>query len=289
MRILVTGAGGLLGGRLAPLLAPFHETTALVHHRPGPPGMATVSADLADSEAAVRVLEQSGAQAVIHCAALADPEVCEREPERARRENEIATRNLASACRRGGARLFFISTDLVFPGNQSFATESTPPRPLMLYGQSKLRAEAVALEEAEAVIVRVALVYGLGNGPRLSASEGIAQRLHRGEHVTLFEDEWRTPVDPESVADALSRLLARPTATGVFHLGGPERITRLALGERVAAVLGLDPALIRRSTRASHNGAPRPEDVSLDTSRARTELGWTPRSLEEGIREGRIG
>jgi dTDP-4-dehydrorhamnose reductase len=288
VRILITGAGGLLGGRLSVLLGADHEITALVRTQPAPPGLATLTADLVDAPSVRRVLESVRPDAVIHCAALADVETCEQDPARTRRENEVATRTLAEACADLGTRLIAISTDLVFRGDGAWSTEATAVDPVMEYGRSKRRAEIAALAGSpHSIILRVALICGRGYGPRLSASESIAVRLQRGETVNLFEDEWRTPIDPASVAQAIAALLLRPREGGVFHLGGSERITRVELGERVALTLGLPPRLIRRSPRTSHPGAPRPRDVSLDTGRAREELGWKPRSLEAAVREGR--
>jgi len=288
VRILITGASGLLGGRLCLLLGKHHSITALVRERPAPEGVTWVSADLTDADAVGRVLDEVRPDAVIHCAALADAEVCEREPERARRDNEIASRNLARACRRTGARLIAISTDLVLAGDRPFSTETAAAAPLMEYGRSKLRGEGAISEECPgAVILRVALVCGRGYGARLSGSEAIAARLRRGETVTLYEDEWRTPIDPESVSGAIEAILARPRVRGLFHLGGPTRLTRLELGQRVASALNLDAGLIRAAPQSSHQGAPRPRDVSLDITRAREELGWTPRSLDPALSEGR--
>ena len=290
MRILITGAGGLLGGRLGTLLSGRHETTALVRARPGPEGVASITADLTDSAATEEALRTSGAETVIHCAALSDPEVCEREPERARLENETATRTLAAACRARGARLIFISTDLVFGGAASFSPESSPTAPVMEYGRSKLRAENAAAEESsDVVILRLALVCGRGYGSRLSASESIEQRLLQGSPVTLFDDEWRTPIDPESVAAAIAAVLETPDAQGLFHIAGSERLTRYELGQRLALSLGLDARLIRRASQASHPGAPRPRDVSLDIHHAREALNWEPRPLDTALREGRRG
>lgn len=290
MRILITGGSGLLGGRLGPLLGRNHAITALVRERPAPEGVARVRADLSDADAVGQVLDEVRPDAVIHCAALADAEVCEREPGRARLDNEVASRNLARACRRAGARLIAISTDLVLAGDRPFSAETTAAAPLMEYGRSKLRGEGAISEECpDAVILRVALVCGQGYGARLSGSEAIATRLRRGETVTLYEDEWRTPVDPESVSTAIDAILARPQVRGrLFHLGGLTRLTRLELGQRVASALSLDAGLIRAAPQSSHRGAPRPRDVSLDITRAREELGWTPRSLEAALGEGRI-
>lgn len=290
MRILVTGAGGLLGGRLCVLLSPEHATTALVRAHSAPDGIEAFSADLVDAKAIGGILQRIRPEAVIHCAALADADLCELKPALARRENQEATGTLASACVKASARLITISTDLVFDGASAFENESSPPGPLMHYGRSKVGAEEATLKSSPAfVVLRVALLLGRGHGPRLSASESVARRLRRGEVVNLFEDEWRTPVDPGSVAEAVRAVLLRPHLGGRFHISGAERITRFDLGMRTASVFGLDPSLIRRARRNAHSGAPRPADVSLDSSRARLELGWSARPLDLAIREGRLG
>jgi dTDP-4-dehydrorhamnose reductase len=136
-------------------------------------------------------------------------------------------------------------------------------------------------------VLRIALVLGRGFGPRTTASEGIAAAIAAGRRLRLYTDQYRTPVDPESIADAIHRLLERPVA-GRIHLGGPERLSRHALGMRVARVLGLPTHDIEAATQAEQApGARRPLDTSLDITRARRELGWVPRPLDDAIRESR--
>jgi dTDP-4-dehydrorhamnose reductase len=289
MRILITGAGGLLGGRLATLLA-SHHVIALWRSQAPPPGIDSIKADLGDPAAVEAALETSRPEVVVHCAAASDPEICEREPERAFRENVVGTTNLGVACARTNTRLVVTSTDLVYPGSAPNQTETSETGPVSVYGRSKRQAESAALTTAPQVtILRIALVCGRGSGSRLSSTEGIAQRLRRGEPVTLFDDEWRSPVDPESVASAIEGLLLRPQLTGIFNLGGPERVTRFELGLRVAHVLDLDASLLRQGSRKEHRGAPRPRDVSLSSDRARRDLGFKPRPLDVAIRDGRNG
>ena len=288
VRVLVTGASGLLGGRLAALLARDLDVVAAVHASPAPPGLRTVAFDLLDARSIEAALDEVRPRAVLHSAALADADRCQREPELATRINTGAAGALARACARRGVRLVALSTDLVLPGTRASSAESQAPGPLLHYARTKLDGErAVLAEDPTAAVARVALVIGPGHGRRGSASEGVAWALQAGRRLRLFSDQFRSPVDAASVAAAALTLL-QGTQTGLFHLGGPERLSRHQLGLRVASVLGLDARLIDEARQADQPPAvPRPLDVSLDSGRAARELAYRPRPVDDAIRQGR--
>jgi dTDP-4-dehydrorhamnose reductase len=288
VRILVTGASGLLGGRLAALLAASHEVIAMRHRAPVPEGLREVAGDLLDTPSLDGAVEAARADVVVHAAAEADADRCQADPDRARRCNVDATVALARACRARGARLIAVSTDLVLPGDRAMTAEDSAATPILVYGQTKLEAEEVVLAEAPgSAVLRIALVLGRGFGPRSTASEAIAAQVAAGRRLRLFTDQYRTPVDPESIADAILRLLER-SFSGRLHLGGSERLSRYELGMRVARVLGLETRGIEAARQAEEApGVRRPVDTSLDTTRARRELGWVPRPLDDAIRESR--
>jgi dTDP-4-dehydrorhamnose reductase len=277
-----------VGGRLAARIAERHDVVAAEHATPAPPGLARVPLDLEAPASIEAAIEAARPDAVVHSAAMADADACERDPERARRVNVDASAVLASACRRRGIRVVALSTDLVFAGDRGLVDEAETPRPILAYGRSKLEGERALLREApSAVVLRVALVSGQGHGSRGTATESIAWALREGRSLRLFTDQFRTPVDVDSVADAVERALLR-AGGGVFHVGGPERLSRHALGLRVASVLGLDPGRVEAVRQADAPiGLPRPADVSLDSARAARELGFNPRPLDEAIRAGR--
>src|SRR5262245_48300440 len=287
-RVLITGASGLLGGRLVALLHPRHAVVAARHRSATPPGASSVELDLGSPESLAGAFREARPDAVVHCAALADADACEREPDRARLLNVAASEALSRTCRAGGTRLIAVSTDLVLDGSRPFAAEDDPARPLMTYGRTKLLGEQAVLALAPgAAVVRVSLIHGRGHGPRPTASEAIAWALRAGRRVRLFTDQFRTPVDPESVAAAIDALLAG-TAAGRFHLGGPERLSRHDLGRRTARLLGLPEELIDAAVQADLPlAAARPAEASLDSSRARRELGFDPRPIDDGLLESR--
>jgi dTDP-4-dehydrorhamnose reductase len=288
MRILITGAGGLLGGRLAERLARSFDVLAAWRTSPPPPHVASVRLDLLAEERLEELVRGAALDALVHCAALADVDRCELDPELGRRLNSDLPRSIARLCHAHRLRLVALSTDLVFDGQRAPYAEEAAAEPLLAYGHTKLSGEdAILAEHPGAAVARVALVAGRGHGPRGTATESIAWQLRAGRTVRLFSDQLRTPVDSESVADAVARLLVG-TQAGRFHLGGAERLSRLEIGLRVARLLRLSEAGILPVRQVDQPvGALRPQDVSLASSRAERELGWRPRSLDEAILSGR--
>ncbi len=290
LRLLVTGAGGLLGGRLAAL---FHErgfdVTGAWRDSPPPPGIRALRADLVDAGSIEALLDEARPQAVVHAAVLSRANDCEARPDDAWQVNAVLPGLVARACARRGIRLVALSTDLVFAGDREGSSEEHATGPLNVYGRSKLAGEQAVLEACPAAAVaRSALVLGRGHGAHATSSESIAQALRAGRSLRLYTDEFRTPVDPESLAAALARL-ARGREAGVFHLGGPERVSRYELGLRVARAFGLDASGLVAGVRAEHRGPDRrAPDTSLDSGRARRELGFEPRPLDAAIAESRL-
>jgi len=289
MRLLVTGASGLLGGELARRLAERHAVVAAAHGAAVPAGLETTPLELVSPASIEGALARSRAEAVLHAAALADVDACEADPERALAVNVMASERLARACARAGLPLVLLSTDLVLPGDRPASDETARPAPLMGYGRGKRLAEEAVLGSGPlARVARVALVYGRGHGARATASESVAWALAAGRRVRLFTDQYRSPVDAASLTGPLERLLAG-AGSGLYHLGGPERLSRFELGRRVALALGLPHEGLEpvRYEVAPPAGAQRPADVSLDSSRAAHELGFRPVSVAAAIRAGR--
>jgi dTDP-4-dehydrorhamnose reductase len=272
MRILVTGASGQLGGYLLrELQLRGLPTYGWSGSRSGEWfGCRVQPVDLTDERALFDAFADCAPEIVIHAAAMSKIADCHRTPGWARRVNSRATARLCDLCDRTGARLVYVSTDLVFDGQRGHYRENDQAVPLSIYGGTKLCAEQAVLAMPRGIVARLSLLYGPSLLPQLSFFGQQIAALRSGKHIQLFTDEWRTPLALPTAASALVALALSPE-TGLFHIGGPERMSRFEMGQTLAAALGVDPAaLLAVSQRDAPAPEPRPRDVSLNSSKWRT-------------------
>jgi dTDP-4-dehydrorhamnose reductase len=265
-RILLTGASGQLGSYLLRALH-NHEVVAWTGSRRGELlGCPLHAVDLRDADRVRAAFRAARPDIVVHTAALAAVGDCYRDPVAATAINVGGSTCLAEEAATAGARLVHVSTDLVFDGQHAPYREDDPPAPLSVYGRSKAHAEAVVRALPRTVVVRVSLLYGPSLTDRPTLLDRQRQALMAGEPLTLFDDEWRTPLDLPTAARALLTI-ADSDYTGILHLGGPVRLSRLAMGERLAHVLGCTANIVAVSRNRGEQPEPRPRDVSLDSAR----------------------
>jgi dTDP-4-dehydrorhamnose reductase len=274
MRILVTGASGRLGLYvLEELVRGPLEVVAWSNTATGTPvGVPLVPVELDDNAAVAARLDEADPDVVIHAAAISSAEVAHRDPARCEAVNVGATRHLSEWTARNHRRLVFTSTDLVFDGQKGWYREDDQAVPTLDYGRTKRAAEDSVLANPDGLVVRISLVYGPSHPGREGFFDRAIASMRAGLCRAFFADEYRTPIDYVTVSRILARLVESP-ATGLLHVGGPERLSRYELMRRSAAALGIDPSLVRANLRADvPSTEARPADLSLDTSRLRNLL-----------------
>ncbi|MGI4884198.1 MAG: SDR family oxidoreductase [Janthinobacterium lividum] len=293
MKILLTGANGLLGQKLVALLAQQQPSVALVATGRGPnrlaewhPNLRFVPLDVTDADQVQRVLAQEQPTHVIHAAAMTNVDECELNQAACWQQNAAATAHLAAACAAQNVHLTHLSTDFIFNGSAGPLAEDAVPAPISHYGASKLAAEQAVQGTAGLrwAIARTVLVYGvLHGGGRTNLVLWVRDSLRAGRPIKVVDDQWRTPTLAEDLAQGCW-LLAQHHAEGIYNICGDELLTPYAMALRVADYFALDKSLIERVDASTFSQpARRPARTGLLIGKARGELGYHPHTFEEGI------
>ena len=245
-RVLVTGAGGQLGGYLCPALGRAgHEVIGLGR---APAAEVDLAVDITDPAAVESALRETRPDVVIHAAAYTDVDGCELHPERAEAVNHHGARYVADAARAAGAWVLAIGTDFVFAGDAHVPyREDAAVGPISAYGASKLRGEqAVLAADGRFAVARTAWVFG-GAGKHFPRTVLTVMR-ERGT-MTVVDDEIGSPTFAGDLAEALVAVLAhRPS--GILHLTNEGAVSRFGFARAIARAAGYDPAAIRPTTTA---------------------------------------
>lgn len=268
--VWITGAGGLIGHALAqtaPQYAPSFRIIALTRQ----------DLELTDHRAVAARYRRDPPQQVIHCAALTRSPVCEAQPDLARQLNVEVTGWLAELA--GEIPFIFLSTDLVFDGQQGHYDVSALPNPLNVYGQTKAEAESIVLRNPLHTVIRTSLNGGTSPTGDRAFNEEMRLAWQANRTLRLFTDEFRNPIPAVVTARAIWELIAG-SARGLYHVAGNQRLSRWDIGRLVAARWPeLNPRIEPGSLRDYH-GAPRPPDTTLDCGRAQARLTFPLPGLE---------
>lgn len=245
-------------------------------------GLEAIQLDLSDVAAVARMAAMRPWRAVVHLAAMTRPDDCEGAPDACRRVNIDATRMLAETLP-SSTVMIFLSTDLVFDGRAGGYSELSETSPVNEYGRSKVEAERLVLRRPWSVVARTAKVYGSGSPFHPCFIDWMRKRFESGSQVPLFYDEFRSHIYIGDVVRALCALMERSPQWNLYHLGGPERMSRYEFGRLYADGFGFDRSAIERVSAGSAGRASRGADCSLDSTRFLREFGIRFRTAAAGI------
>ncbi|HEU98174.1 MAG TPA: dTDP-4-dehydrorhamnose reductase [Fervidicoccus fontis] len=287
MRVLITGATGLLGYHLLnaterkgfDVFATYHERKI-----EGFENVRWIRVDFEDVEKIEDTVKSARPDVIIHSAAFTDVDGCEKERAKAYRINYHATRALASISSELKARMIYISTDYVFDGEMGFYREEDIPNPLNFYGLTKLLGEVSveSLLRERGLIVRVSGLYGYSPTGKKNFGLQALEKMMRKEEVKAFVDQHLSPTYVPFLAERLLRALEMDV-NGIIHIAG-ERMSRYEFALALAEELGIEKNLVVPvSMKNLDLPAKRPRDSSLDSSRAR-EFGLSMPPQREGMR-----
>lgn len=285
MRLLVTGASGLLGWRVVNVaLKRGHEVFTIYNKHPIKAGIA-VKLDITDSEGVKDVIRKLKPDVIIHTAAYTDVDGCESNKDLAWRVNAEATKHIAEASTNVNAHLIYVSTDYVFDGERGLYREDDKPNPINYYGYTKLMGEEFVKQYAKSwCIARTSVIYGWG-GSKLNFATWLIENLKQGKQVKVLTDQYVSPTLNTNLAQMLVEIAER-RINGVLHTAGASRVSRYEFARKLAQTFNLNPDLI---TPAKMNElqwrARRPKDSSLDVSKSfKVLIEFKPMTIEEALK-----
>jgi dTDP-4-dehydrorhamnose reductase len=282
-KLLITGVSGFLGWHIGQLAKQEWEVYGTYFSQSIEiPDITTIKVNLANFQELQQIFADIQPAGVIHTAALSQPNFCQTHPEESYAINVTTSGNIAGICADYSISCAFTSTDLVFDGLNAPYRETDSVCPVNVYGEQKVMAEESMLKRYPMTAVcRMPLMFGMATPTATSFIQPFIKTLQEGKELNLFTDEFRTPVSGKTAAKGL--LLALKKVNGIIHLGGKERISRYDFGRLMVEVLQLPNSGLKACRQQDVKmAAPRPGDVSLDSSKA-FALGYQPLSLWEEL------
>ncbi len=275
MKIVITGASGLLGHKIVSELKDTDNEIVALYNRNKPPiegrNIRWVSIDLEDLVRLQDLILKIRPNAIIHAGSYTDVDGCELNKRHAWKVNVEATRTIAKISKVVNSYLIYISTDYVFDGSKGRYSETDTPSPINYYGLTKLLGEeAIKSQDILYTIVRTSAIYGVGYG-KVNFGKYIIEKLSRKESIKALKDQYVSPTLNTLLAKSIVELL-EIRYPGTLHIAG-ERMSRYQFAKTVAERLGFDPSLVVEAYERDFKWvAPRPRDSSLDCGRARAIL-----------------
>jgi dTDP-4-dehydrorhamnose reductase len=234
--------------------------------------------DVEDRSTLQGLFEKYDFAAVLDCGGNCALKHCELDPRVAWTMNVEATRNLLEVIADRDVRLVRLSIDLVFAGRGGGGyRERDWTDPVTVYGKSMAVAEELILAaDPRACILRISLPMGVSFNGHAGAIDWIQSRFKHGRPATLYFDEVRTPTYTDCLSEVCQEVLVSDLR-GVYHAGGPRRLSLFQIAQVVNRIGGYDPALlIGIPRRLAGPMPPRAGDVSMDSTKLAAALGRDP-------------
>lgn len=291
MKILITGANGLLGQKLVALILNQgnHELIATARGANRLPfdqqKYTYTPLDITDQAQVNSVIAEHQPDVVIHTAAMTNVDQCESEREECWDLNVNAVQYIAEACEAHKAFLLHLSTDFIFDGEDGPYDEEAQANPISYYGESKLAAEHIITQsKLDWAIARTVLVYGIAHDmSRTNIVLWVKKSLEEGKEIKVVDDQLRSPTLAEDLAQGCL-LIAEQKAKGIFNISGSDLLTPYEMAIKTAQFFNLSTASMQKADSSTFTQpAKRPPKTGLLIEKARTVLGYEPHSFDEGI------
>jgi len=286
LKLLITGASGLYGSKLAELAIARNYEVYSCDVQELPVCGNFVKFDVSNKEFVQEAFKRVKPNIVVHAATLTDVDKCELNKELAWRINVEGTKNIVQAAMSESSFVIYISTDYVFNGEKGNYKESDKPDPINYYGVTKLKAEEQVKTLEEYFIGRPSVIYGSTPAAgKVNFALWLVETLSKGEHAKIVTDQWNTPTLNTNLAEMTLEVIQRKL-TGTFHLCGATRVSRFEFAQKIAKTFGFDQSLIEPVLSSQFSWpAKRPTDSSLDTAKAQQVLTNKPLNIDEALKK----
>jgi dTDP-4-dehydrorhamnose reductase len=286
MKILITGANGMLGEKCVRLLAKQYSilATDLADNLIYDCVVSYRKMDITDPYEVKAIVSDFMPETIINCAAYTSVDGAETSRELAWQVNATGPINLLAAIRPSNVPIIHISTDYIFDGVSGPYKENDPIKPINYYGQTKLAGErAILAADVPITVFRTNVLFGESTNQEASFVSWVVRKLSRRETINVVNDQFGNPTWVDGLAEVIEIAIDREIR-GLFHYGGADYVNRLEFALLIAAVFGLDPTLIRPiSTRSLGQKAPRPYRAGLVCDKIINEFGIRLYSIKEAL------
>lgn len=284
-KIIGVGITGLVGSRIAGLLKDDFDFTNV---------SIETGANITNPETIIEPIENSDAQIILHLAAKADVDACEKdkfegENGAAWKINIVGTENIINAAKKKNKKIVYISTDFVFDGEnppEGGYTEEDKPNPKNWYAKTKYEGERrIAASGLPHLIVRIAYPYRAKFEPKKDFARNIKEKLSSNQKVLALTDHVFTPTFIDDIAFAL-KVLIQEDARGIYHVVGSSFLTPFEAAHKIAVMFNLPKELIEKTTREIYfkDRAFRPFQLALKNDKI-SKLGVRMRDFSKGLQE----
>lgn len=291
MKVLITGANGLLGQKLTGLYAkkPQYEVLATGRGECRFPingdHIRYAAMDITKKEDVEATIAFFDPDVIIHTAAMTNVDECESNKKECWLMNVTAVEYLLHAAEKNNSFFLHVSTDFIFDGTKGPLIEDEIPNPVNYYGESKLESEKLVMNSpTNWAIARTVLVYGIThNMSRSNIILWVKNSLEKGDTIRVVNDQWRTPTLAEDLAMGCF-LIGDKKAEGVYNVSGKDFLTPYDMAMMTASYFKLDKTLIEKTDGSQFQQvAKRPAKTGFIIDKARESLGYEPHSFEDGI------
>ncbi|MBS3093070.1 sugar nucleotide-binding protein [Candidatus Pacearchaeota archaeon] len=281
MKILVTGASGLLGKKTMELLSLSKRFEVIGTYLTHPNEM-IYKLDITNKISVEAFFHDFNFDIVIHAAALVDADYCEKDKELCENINVIGTMNLVDVCKKNGKKLLFVSSDYIFDGDRPPYTEDSAPHPVNFYGVTKLEGEEIIKKNLDDyIIIRPPLLYGDDDETKPDFITTLLKKLKNNEKIFLDNEIIKYPTLTEDIAQSILALIS-VDAKGIFNTGSDEGITKYQWAKKIAQFYGYTEDSIFENKESP--SAPRPLNVLLDSSKIK-RLNISFANIEQGLKK----